>query len=77
MTGHTLQLTRLRRWRLEQGFTLEEVADLTGLSIGMLSRVERGERRLRAETKIRIARLLSVRVSDLFEIEEIADKEAP
>ncbi|MDZ4168143.1 MAG: helix-turn-helix transcriptional regulator [Coriobacteriia bacterium] len=35
---------RLRILRKERGETLEQVADATGLSIAMLSRVERGER---------------------------------
>jgi transcriptional regulator with XRE-family HTH domain len=59
--------TRLRSWRRRRGLTLLEVADLTGLSVPMLSRLERGERRVRPETKVRIARRLGVRIADLFE----------
>jgi transcriptional regulator with XRE-family HTH domain len=64
---------RLRQWRLEKGFLLEDVAGLTGVSIAMLSRVERGERQLKPETKVRIARRLGVRVADLFDVEELAE----
>jgi transcriptional regulator with XRE-family HTH domain len=48
------------------------MADLTGLSKSMLSRVERGERELAPMTKVRVARRLGVRVSDLFTVEEIS-----
>ena len=61
---------RLRVWRLEQGFLLEDVAGLTGISVSMLSRVERGERRLAPETKVKIARRLNARVADLFPVED-------
>jgi transcriptional regulator with XRE-family HTH domain len=64
---------RLRLWRLEKGFLLEDVAGLTGLSVAMVSRVERGERQLRPETKVRIARRLGVRLADLFDVEELAE----
>jgi transcriptional regulator with XRE-family HTH domain len=62
---------RLRLWRAEQGLTLEELSDLVGLSVPMLSRVERGQRQLAPLTKVRVARRLGVRVSDLFPVEEL------
>lgn len=65
--------SRLRLWRLEQGFLLADVAGLTGLSVSLLSRVERGERGLRAETKVRMARCLGVPVNALFDVEEVSD----
>jgi transcriptional regulator with XRE-family HTH domain len=58
--------TPLRRWRVVQGLTLEEVADLTGVSVPMLSRVERGQRDLAPMTRVRLARLLGVRLGALF-----------
>lgn len=64
---------RLRVWRVDQGLTLEEVADLTGLSVSMLSRVERGERQLAPLTRVHIARRLGVAVRDLFEVEELVE----
>jgi transcriptional regulator with XRE-family HTH domain len=56
--------------------TLREVGDLTGINDGMLSRIERGERRLRPATRVKMARLLGVRVADLFEPEAPLDAAA-
>lgn len=67
---------RLRLWRVQNGFTLEDVSGLTGLSIAMISRVERGERRLRPAAKVRMARCLEVPVGDLFDAEPSDDAEA-
>jgi transcriptional regulator with XRE-family HTH domain len=66
--------TLLRRWRERAGLSLGEVADLTGWSIAMVSRVERGERRPSPLAKVQLARRLGVRVRDLFEVEPIADE---
>lgn len=41
-----------------------------GLSTAMLSRVERGERRLSPTSRVRFARCLGVRLAELFEPEE-------
>ena len=56
----------LREWRHQNGVTLEEVADVSGYSESMISRIERGERSLGALDKIRLARTLGVRVRDIF-----------
>jgi transcriptional regulator with XRE-family HTH domain len=63
--------SRLREWREDAGLTLQEVADLAGISTAMLSRVERGERRFTPRGRVEIARRLGVRVGDLFEVEEV------
>jgi transcriptional regulator with XRE-family HTH domain len=60
---------RLRLWRAANGLTQQEAADLTGFSESMWSRAERGERVFSPMAKVRIARALGVRVSDLFEPE--------
>lgn len=62
---------RLRLWRASAGLTLEEVSDLTGLSPGMLSLVERGQRQLAPMTRVRVARCLGVKVRDLFDVEPV------
>jgi transcriptional regulator with XRE-family HTH domain len=64
---------RLRLWRTDNGISLDELADLTGLSKSMISRVERGERGLSALAKVKIARRLDVPVRDLFEVEPLED----
>lgn len=62
----TPHMTQLARWRRRRGFTLADCSDLSGYSIPHLSRVERGERNLSPQGKVRLARALGVRVSDLF-----------
>ncbi len=59
----------LRAWRQAHRLTLEDVADLTGYSPAMLSRVERGQRRLAPVARVRFARSLGVRVRDVFPLE--------
>lgn len=66
-------MTKLRSWRLDNGLSLRELADLTGLSVGFLSRVERDQRQLPPMTKVKVARRLGVRVADIFEVEEMAE----
>lgn len=67
--------TKFRRWRVENSLTLEEVSDLTGLSVSALSRVERGERQLRPQMRVLVARRLGVPLRTLFEVQEIKDEE--
>lgn len=62
---------RLRVWRTDNGLTLEELSDLTGLSVPMLSRVERGERELAPLTKVKVSRRLGVPIRQLFDVEEL------
>ena len=63
-------MSPLRDWRLQHGLTLQEVSDLCGISPSMVSRVERGEKRLSPLAKVRVARALGVRVRDLFDADE-------
>lgn len=62
---------RFRLWRTGEGLTLDEVADLTGLSKSYVSRIERGERQPTPHTKVLIARRLGVEVRDLFEVDQL------
>jgi transcriptional regulator with XRE-family HTH domain len=66
-------VTKLRRWRQNAGFSLDEVADLVGIEASGWSRVERGERPLRPATKVAVARRLGVKVRELWDLEPIAD----
>lgn len=68
--------SRLRNWRTDRGLTIQEVSDLTGLSVPFLSRVERGERHLSAMARVKFARRLEVPVAELFELVELDDEEA-
>ncbi|TDV40104.1 helix-turn-helix domain-containing protein [Actinophytocola oryzae] len=64
-------LTKLRAWRTAQGYTLAEVAGLTGLSEAMLSRVETRQRNLAPRQRVVMARRLGVQVAELFEVEPL------
>lgn len=57
---------KLRRWRELQGLSIQDVADLSGVSASMLSRVETGHRGLTPLLKARIAKGLGVRIVDVF-----------
>lgn len=69
----TIPANRLRQWRAEMDFSLAETSGLTGYSVPMLSRIERGERCPSAKAKVVIARRLGVPVSDLFPVEQISE----
>lgn len=60
---------RLRAWRLRNGYSVQEVADILGISASQLSRLERGKRRAGLEQRIQFARCLGVRVAALFDAE--------
>jgi transcriptional regulator with XRE-family HTH domain len=73
-TGMRSELTnRLRIWRVDHGLSLEETADLVGLDLGFLSRVERGQRNLSPLSKVKVARRLGVPVRELFDHEPLED----
>ena len=56
----------LRELRLQRGYTLEELAELTRLSPSYLSRLESGSRRLNTDILNRIAFVLSCHPGDLL-----------
>jgi len=60
----------LREWRLKRGWTLEELSDLTGRSVSVLSRYETGHRMPRPATRVRISRLLNAPIRELFPLNE-------
>jgi transcriptional regulator with XRE-family HTH domain len=66
------RLSKIRRWRRREGVTLAEVSGLTGMSIAMLSLVERGRRQLSPMAKVQIARRLGVPLRELFDVEDLA-----
>lgn len=69
--------TKLREWRLEHELTIDEVADLTGLSKAYISRLETGHRVAPPMTKVLIARRLGASIRDIFEIEPIEEPKDP
>lgn len=61
----------LRRWRMGNELTLNEVADLTGLFKAYLSGMERGELVASVLTRVKFARRLGATVRDLFEVDPL------
>lgn len=76
MNANLKSLSRLRRWRESAGLSLGEVAGLTGASIAMLSRLERGQRRASPQLKVQMSRRLGVPICDLFDVEPIPEDES-
>jgi transcriptional regulator with XRE-family HTH domain len=56
----------LREWRTARGWTLAEVAGLTGLTVSYLSLIERGQRDPTPRVKVVIARGIGATVADVF-----------
>lgn len=64
----------LRELRIQSGYTLEELAELTRLSPSYLSRLESGTRRLNADVLQRLALVLSCHPGDLLPHESQSNK---
>ena len=58
----------LKQVRLEKGMTLETLAQLSGISKGHLSKIERQERVQKISTLVLFAGALKVNVNDLYKI---------
>jgi len=56
----------IRGYRKEHGLTLKQMARRTGLSVSLLSQIERAESSASISSLYKIARALSVRIQDLF-----------
>jgi transcriptional regulator with XRE-family HTH domain len=60
--------TKFKTWRERQGWSLEECAGLTGFSKSHIAYIESHPTAIRdPRTRVRIARCLGCKVSDLFE----------
>ncbi|MGB3483870.1 MAG: cupin domain-containing protein [Mycobacterium sp.] len=58
---------KVRMLRSRQGLTLKDLADLTGVSVSMLSMLERGVATASVGTLVSVASALGTHMSDLFE----------
>ncbi|MCE2532481.1 MAG: helix-turn-helix domain-containing protein [Acidimicrobiia bacterium] len=67
---------RIRALRVEQGLTLQMIAERTGLSSSMVSMVERGRTSPSIGTLIAISSALGVHMADLFELDVDGTREA-
>lgn len=76
-TDHVIRRVgfQIRRLRNHRGLTLQDVADRTGVSVSMLSMLERGIAGGSISTLVAVASALGVHMSDLFEQE--ADRQPP
>ncbi len=59
----------LKQIRLEKGMTLETLSQLSGISKGHLSKIERQEREPKISTLILLAKALNVDVNNLYRVE--------
>ena len=57
----------VRRLRLAAGLTQEQLGDLAKMDLSAVSRLERGQRNLRLDTLVRLARALDVPPAALLE----------
>ncbi len=60
----------LRKNRLEKGFTQEKLANELGVEISQISRIERGVINTSVTTVYQLARILEIKVSDLFDFDQ-------
>lgn len=58
---------RIRRRRAEWGLTQAELAQATGIDRTKITKIETGERAVRADEAIAIARMLDTSAEELFE----------
>lgn len=58
----------IKKVRLEKGMTLETLANLSGVSKGHLSKIERQERDPKLSTMIKVSTALKVGIEELYEI---------
>ncbi|BCB88751.1 cupin domain-containing protein [Phytohabitans suffuscus] len=72
----TLVGARIRALRLRQGLTLREIAQRTGVSVSMLSMLERGVASASVGTLVSVASALGVHMYDLFDHPE-PERESP
>ena len=70
LRGDEFMSALLKDWRTRNGFTLEELSDVTGYSVPMLSRLERGERNISALSRIALARRLGVKYETFLRLNE-------
>ncbi len=62
----TLIAQRIKKIRMEKGFTLEEVANRTGFTKGLISKIENNKVSPPVSTLVKVARALDVSLGDLF-----------
>lgn len=64
--------TRVRELRTKKGWTIDQLADVTGMSRGFISQIENEKRDPSAETLSELAKAFDVRVSQLIADPDLA-----
>lgn len=59
--------SKLKKLRIENNFTLKELSENTGLSVGLLSQVERGISTIAIDSLSKIIKIYDMSLSDFFE----------
>lgn len=59
-------VSQLKRLRMDKGYTLEDMAEKTGLSKGLISKIENHKVSPPISTLARIAHALDIPLGDLF-----------
>lgn len=59
-------LNRLQQIRWDRGLSLEDVEQLTGVSVSEISRIENGKRNPKQKTMLLISKGLEIPVEDIF-----------
>lgn len=65
-----LDFTIVRELRKQKGLTLEGLSDLSGLSVSVLSKLERNQNLMEMETLFRLARAFHLSASELLSLAE-------
>lgn len=65
-----LDFSFVRDLRKREGLTLEEVSNRSGISIGVLSKLERNQNLVELETLYRLARVFGLSASDILSLAE-------
>ena len=67
---------RLRKLRRERDLTQDQLAEAAGISVDMLSNIERGVNAPSFETLAKLAIVLHVAVKTLFDFKEISEDDS-
>lgn len=61
---------RIKELRKERSWTIDQLAEVSGLSRGYVSQLETGKRQPSAETLDNLAHCFGVKITDLYEVSE-------
>ena len=68
---------QLKTAREKKGYTLKQLSEISGLSIGFISQVERGQTDPSLSSLKNLATALDIKLRDLFDPDEAARRHSP